>query len=62
MSETQPVTEPRRATSAASTQRTRIRDALRAPGGMRQAVLLMEILLGPMALRQSRSGGRSASQ
>ncbi|ETX07497.1 hypothetical protein [Candidatus Entotheonella palauensis] len=52
MSETLSVTESSREATVPRTQRTRIREALRAPGGMRQAVLLMEILSGPIAKRR----------
>ncbi|ETW94578.1 MAG: hypothetical protein ETSY1_34200 [Candidatus Entotheonella factor] len=52
MSEPIKVTESPREAAAPRPQRIRIREALRAPGGMRQAVLLTEILSGPIAMRQ----------
>ncbi len=53
MSEPIPVTEPHRVKAPAPTQRTRIREVLRTPGGMRRAVLLSEILSGPVSMRRS---------
>ncbi len=58
MSDTQPVTEPVGHVVPVHPQSTRIREALRAPGGMRQAVLLVEVLSRPVALRRPRSTRR----
>lgn len=52
MSEPILVTEPHCDAAPAPSQRTRIREWLRAPGGLRQAVLLSEILSGPVSMRR----------
>lgn len=54
--ETMLETEPLSTTAPPRHQRPRIREALRAPGGMRQAVLLTEILSGPVAKRRPGQG------
>ncbi len=62
MSDETPVTEPIRDTGPDPAPGLRIRQTLRAPGGMRQAVLVAEILSGPLSKRRHRPQGRSASR
>ncbi len=62
MSETRLVTESQCDEVPAPARRLRIREVLHAPGGIRQAMLLMEVLSKPIALRQPGAASTQTSR